>query len=177
VCSRTIGQSIGVSSQESCFAGDSTRQRHGWALFWPFLDTILYLTQGRSQGNWRGNVCGALVLLVVVDFAYWVFWDVLPPQANPSDTLCKFFPGRSMQILMLSERPYPDHGGGAGKFAHLLAACLVRRGHVVHLLCYGPGGSSPYSMDGIQVHRVPFLPCEGIAPQDIEYFAMDSLLA
>jgi len=82
-----------------------------------------------------------------------------------------------MQILMLSERPYPDHGGGAGKFAHLLAACLVRRGHVVHLLCYGPGGSSPYSMDGIQVHRVPFLPCEGIAPQDIEYFAMDSLLA
>ena len=82
-----------------------------------------------------------------------------------------------MNILMLSEAPYPEHGGGAGRFSYLLARQLVRQGHNVHLLWCGSRESRPpYSLDGIQVHKLPDLFDEGIAPRDVEHLTAKNLL-
>jgi len=56
---------------------------------------------------------------------------------------------------MLSEPSYPQHPGGAGKCAHLLAAGLVRRGHRVHLVCRTGGEAVRERIDGVRVHRLP----------------------
>jgi glycogen(starch) synthase len=61
-----------------------------------------------------------------------------------------------MNILFLSEPSYPQHPGGAGKCAHLLAAGLAARGHDVWLVCPTGGGASVRErISGVDVHRVP----------------------
>ncbi len=56
---------------------------------------------------------------------------------------------------MLSEASYPEHHGGAGRCAHVLAAGLVQRGHTVHLLSATEGEYKRERIDGVEVHRVP----------------------
>jgi 1,2-diacylglycerol 3-alpha-glucosyltransferase len=82
-----------------------------------------------------------------------------------------------MDLLFLSETPYPDHGGGAGKCTHLLATSLAGRGHTVRLLCQGGGSGPPQRIDGIEVHRVPPPPREAVARQDREEATASGLLA
>jgi len=81
-----------------------------------------------------------------------------------------------MDILILSESPYPDHGGGAGKCTHLLAVSLARRGHGVRLLCPGEG-DGPRRVDGVEIHRVPLVPDEVVSRRDREYVHAGNLLA
>lgn len=59
-----------------------------------------------------------------------------------------------MNILIFSEPSYPRHPGGAGKCTHLLAAGLVERGHIVHILCQSNEEQVREQIDGVHVHRL-----------------------
>ena len=61
-----------------------------------------------------------------------------------------------MNLLFFSEPSYPQHPGGAGKCAHLLAAGLAARGHQVWLVCPAGGADAVRErISGVDVHRVP----------------------
>jgi glycosyltransferase involved in cell wall biosynthesis len=60
-----------------------------------------------------------------------------------------------MEILILSEPTYPRHPGGAGKVSHIMAAALVARGHVVHLVSETDGPRRREEIDGVDVLRLP----------------------
>lgn len=56
---------------------------------------------------------------------------------------------------MLSEPTYPQHPGGAGKAAHVLASSLVARGRRVHLVSLGGSATGREVRDGVDVYRIP----------------------
>jgi glycosyltransferase involved in cell wall biosynthesis len=59
-----------------------------------------------------------------------------------------------VNLLILSERSFPRHPGGAGKSTHVLAAELARRGHRVAILCECSEADEVEIIDRVTVHRL-----------------------
>jgi glycosyltransferase involved in cell wall biosynthesis len=60
-----------------------------------------------------------------------------------------------MRILFCTLGYPPSPTGGAEKQAQLVAERLVRRGHVVHVVCPSVNGSKSGTVNGVRVHRLP----------------------
>ncbi|MEM8960951.1 MAG: glycosyltransferase family 4 protein [Acidobacteriota bacterium] len=83
---------------------------------------------------------------------------------------------KPLRILMFSESSYPRHPGGAGKCSHQLAAGLVARGHVVHLVSETTDSAVREEIDGVDVHRFARLDTSEIASERIEQATAEHVL-